>query len=70
MYMLLLLAVILVFLLQPASAAGSIMDYTVPGTPLEPFLSSTDSFLDEICQCCAMPFYQCMQTVVSPYCPL
>jgi hypothetical protein len=69
MYMLLLFAIVLVFFLQPAAAAGSIMDHTLPGAPLESFLSDTDSFLDEMCQFCAMPFYQCMHTVVRAHCP-
>jgi hypothetical protein len=64
MYMLLVLAVVLVIFSHPAAATGSIMDQTLPSAPMEPFFSDVESILDDICQYCAMPFYQCMHAVV------
>lgn len=64
MYTLLLLAVVLVFLLEPAAASSSIMDHTSAAAPLEPFFSDPDGLFNPICHYCAIPFYQCIH---APY---
>jgi hypothetical protein len=65
MYMLLLLAVALVFFLEPAAAASSAMDYAMLDSSMEPFYSEYESMLSPICQYCAIPFYQCIHAMVS-----
>jgi hypothetical protein len=67
--MLLLVAVLLAFLLQPASAASSIVDQTMSDVPMEPFFSDMEGMLNPICQYCAIPFYQCIHAVVKSHCP-
>jgi hypothetical protein len=64
MYMLLLLAVLLLFLLEPVAAASPIMDYSLPAPPMEPFFSDAESILNPICQYCAIPFHQCIHAMV------
>jgi hypothetical protein len=68
MYMLLLLAVVLFFLLEPAAASNpnSIMDFTSAAAPLETFFSDPEGILNPICHYCAMPFFQCMHSMVLP----
>ncbi|KAF1913425.1 hypothetical protein BDU57DRAFT_356113 [Ampelomyces quisqualis] len=63
MYMLLLLAVLLIFLLEPAAAASPIVDYSLCATPMEPFFSDAESVLNPICQYCAIPFLQCIHAM-------
>lgn len=63
--MLLLFVVLLVFLLEPVAAASSIMDHALPGAPMEPFFADVEDILNPLCQCCALPFYQCMQAMVG-----
>jgi hypothetical protein len=65
MYMLLLLAVALVFFLESAAAASSAMDYSMLDTPTDPFYPDYESMLNPICQYCAIPFYQCIHAMVS-----
>jgi hypothetical protein len=62
--MLLILAVLLLFVLEPAVATSPIMDYSMPATSFEPFFIDADDILGSLCQHCAMPFYQCMHAVV------
>jgi hypothetical protein len=72
--MLLVLAVLLLFVLEPAAAASSTMDYPMSGTSYEPFFTDAEDILGSLCQHCAMPFYQCMHAVVCEpllnLCPL
>lgn len=65
MYTLLLIAVVLVFLLEPAAASNSIMDYTAAGAPIEPLFADHDVLLNPICHFCAIPFYQCIHAMVG-----
>jgi hypothetical protein len=60
----LLLVVVLLVLSQPTAAASSIMDQTMSDVLMEPFLYDVENILDPLCQCCAIPFYQCMRAVV------
>jgi hypothetical protein len=62
--MLLILALLLLFILEPAAAASSIMDYPMPGTSYEPFFPDAEDILGSLCQHCAMPFYQCIHAAV------
>jgi hypothetical protein len=66
MYTLLLLAVLLLFLLEPAAAASPIMGYPLSAAPMEPFYSDAESVLNPICQYCAIPFHQCIHALVRP----
>ncbi|KAH8701405.1 hypothetical protein GQ44DRAFT_631816 [Phaeosphaeriaceae sp. PMI808] len=63
MYMPLLLAVALFFLLQPA-AASPVMGYSLPVVPMESYFPDTDDLLSSLCQCCAQPFFHCVNAVV------
>jgi len=65
MYTLLLIVIVLAFLLEPAAASNSVMDYTTAGASMEPFFVSHDALLDPMCNFCAIPFYQCMHAMVG-----
>lgn len=69
MYTLLLLVVVFALLLEPAAAASPIMDYTLPGAPMDPFRADLQGLnLDPFCQCCVIPFFQCMHAIhQAPY---
>ncbi|KAH4958747.1 hypothetical protein HBI78_174470 [Parastagonospora nodorum] len=69
MYMLLLCAVLLLFLLEPAAAASPIMGHSMSGLSFEPsFFPDPEHILDSLCQHCAIPFYHCMHSMPhAPY---
>lgn len=61
---LLLFVVVLALFLQPAAAANTMFDNSIASVPMEPFLADMEGVLDPICQCCAIPFYQCYNAMV------
>ncbi|CAO2652740.1 Nn.00g021510.m01.CDS01 [Neocucurbitaria sp. VM-36] len=44
------------------------MDHALPGAPMDPFYSDSDSMLNPLCHLCAIPFYQCIHAMPqAPY---
>lgn len=65
MYTLLLVALLLTILLQPAAAASPIMDSTLPVVPMESFYPDPDNILEAICDICGISVNYCAHALVS-----
>jgi hypothetical protein len=62
----LVLALLLALLLEPATAASSNMDVTLPVTPLGSFYSSPDDIMIGFCDICNISLDICAHAFVSP----